>query len=75
MENQIYRLDATDNHTVEFYVCATNETEPYRSIREMALTVTKKNIQIDASLNDDELESLIQYLKDCQQYIKEYNKK
>ena len=75
MENHIYRIDATDKYIIEIYVCDTNETEPFRPIKEMALTVLKENLQIDASLNDAELESLIQYLKDCQQYIKEFNRK
>lgn len=74
MENQIYRIDLTDNKTAEFYICRTNETQPYKEIREIGLVILGNHIQLDGCLNESELESLIKYLEDCKDYITKYNK-
>ena len=73
MENQIYRLQLTDKSKLEFYVCSTNEINPYRNIKELGVCVLGKVIQLDGDLDLIELDSLISYLKDCRDYIKEYN--
>jgi hypothetical protein len=74
MENQIYRINMENNVDLEFYVCGTNELEPYREIREMALQIIIGEKQLDASLDMKELESFIKYLTECREYIVEYNK-
>ena len=73
MENQIYRIELTDESKIEFYVCSTNEINPHRKIKEIGVCVLGKVIQLDGELEISELDSLISYLKDCRKYIKEYN--
>ena len=73
MENQIYRVQLTDESKLEFYVCSTNELNPHRDIKELGVCVLGKVIQLDGDLDLIELDSLISYLKDCRDYIKEYN--
>jgi len=75
MENQIYRVGLTDKAFAELYVCHTNEIEPYRPIRELALVVIDGEKQFDASFAEEEIDSLIRYLEDCKTYIKVFNSK
>ena len=76
MENQIYRLydGAKEGSILEFWVVATNELDPYKKIKEIAITIEKEEMRLDFELNTEETESLIKYLKDSLEYIKEYNK-
>jgi len=73
MENQIYRVELTDESKLEFYVCSTNELNPHRTIKELSVCVLGKVIQLDGGLDLMELNSLISYLQDCREYIQEYN--
>jgi hypothetical protein len=75
MDNQIYRISLTDGAVVEFYVCGTNELEPYRAIKELGIVVLKGDTQLDGELNLSELDSLIKYLEDCRDHIKDFNAK
>jgi len=76
MENQIYRLyeGAKEMSILEFWVASTNELDPYKKIKEIAITIEKKEMRLDFELNTEETESLIKYLEDSLEYIKEYNK-
>lgn len=74
MENQIYRLKMVENAEIEFYVCGTNEVDPYRSIRELGVVFLSGEMQWDGEMNINELDSLIKYLTECKAYIIEYNK-
>ena len=73
MENQIYRLNLERGADLELYVVGSNELNPFRSIREMAIQIITGEKQLDTSINENELESLIKYLTDCKDYIKKYN--
>jgi len=75
MENQIYRVNMENKVDLEFYVCGTNELEPYKEIREMAIQLIIGEKQLDASLELNELDSLIKYLTDCKEYIEAFNEK
>lgn len=73
MENQIYRISLESNADLEIFVVGSNELNPYKSIREMAVQVIVGEEQLDGSLNLEELDSLIKYLNDCKEYIVKYN--
>ena len=73
MENQIYRIEMSSKYKLEFYVCETNELNPYRVIKEMGVILYDKNDQIDGELNTQQLDSLINYLTDCKHYIEQFN--
>lgn len=75
MENQIYRVGLTDKAFAEIYVCHTNELNPYKEIRELAMVVINGETQLDASFAIEEIDSLIKYLEDCKSYIKDFNSK
>jgi hypothetical protein len=73
MENQIYRINLSNEAKIEFYVCKTNNVEPNYPMREMGIVVYKEDDQVDGNLQIDELESLISYLEDCKRYIEKFN--
>jgi hypothetical protein len=73
MDNQIYRIRMPDNKTLEFYICDTNEIEPYKKTKEMGIVFLGDNKQVDGGLNYDELSSLINFLENCKEYIGDYN--
>jgi hypothetical protein len=76
MENQIYRIKLSGDALCEFYVCKTNEVNPVRNILEMGVVILDRstNLQLDGDIELDELDSFINYLQDCRNYIKEFNK-
>jgi len=73
MNNQIYRIKMSDNKSLEFAICDTNELEPFKKNKEIGVCLFGDNTQINGGLNLQELSSLIKYLKDCYEYIEEYN--
>ena len=73
MENQIYRINLENAVDLEIFVVGTNELNPYKSIREMAVQIIVGDKQLDGSLDLNELDSLIKYLNDCKEYIVKYN--
>ena len=73
MENNIYRLKLTDKSSLEFYVSSTNEINPTRYIKELGVCVLGNSFQLDGDLDLTQLNSLISYLEDCRDYIKEFN--
>ena len=73
MENQIYRINLENAVDLEIFVIRTNELNPYKSIREMAVQIIVGDKQLDGSLDLNELDSLIKYLNDCKEYIVKYN--
>lgn len=73
MENQIYRINLENAVDLEIFVIGTNELNPYKSIREMAVQIIVGEKQLDGSLDLNELDSLIKYLNDCKEYIVKYN--
>jgi hypothetical protein len=73
MENQIYRINLENAVDLEIFVIGTNELNPYKSTREMAVQIIVGEKQLDGSLDLNELDSLIKYLNDCKEYIIKYN--
>lgn len=88
IEKQVFSVPMVwnkgDDMTLEFYVCQTNELNPYREIRELGIVVyeseeKKRNSdefrQLDNS-NDfgiEEIERLIKYLQKVKKHIKVFN--
>lgn len=75
MENQIYRINMESGGDLEFYVCGTNEINPYRETREIGIQLIIEEKQLDAGLDVNELNSFIDYLTKCRDYIVDYNSK
>ena len=75
MENQIYRVNMKSKVDLEFYVCGTNEINPYRETREIGIQLIIEEKQLDAGLDVNELNSFIDYLTKCRDYIVDYNSK
>lgn len=82
MKNEFYRISDTNSslaenrNDIEFYCCQTNELNPTRDIMELGIVVTDlKGLQIDFSLDQDELNSLINYLTRLYRYNEEFNNK
>lgn len=75
MENQFYKVEMSDKHKLEFYVCDTNEVSPYRKIKDLGIVIYKVDVQIDGSLDANGLDSLIKYLSECRDYINQFNEK
>lgn len=75
MENVIYRIELNSDAQLEFYVCDTNELNPVRDIKEIGIVLLEGNNQLDGQLNENELDSLIDYLNDCKHYIAKFNEK
>jgi hypothetical protein len=74
MENQIYKMGMTDGFVFEAWVCDTNEVLPYKAIKQVSITVHKKDgPQIDADFTEQELDSFIKYLSDCRTHINAFN--
>lgn len=73
MENIIYRINMENATDLEFFVCGTNEVEPYRRTKEVGIQLILGDKQLDASLELDDLDSLIKYLEDCKSYITKFN--
>ena len=75
MENLIYRITMESKADLEIFVCSTNELNPYRKIREIGVQLIIEEKQLDASLDINELNSLIKYLSQCRDYIFDFNNK
>ena len=75
MENQIYRVNMESKVDLEFYVCGTNELNPYKETREIGIQLIIEEKQLDAGLDVNELNSFINYLTKCRDHIIDYNSK
>lgn len=75
MENQIYRLRDGRGADLEFWIRDTNNVYPYSEIKELAVTLTNKDddIQLDFGADENGIKSLIKYLEYSLEYIEEYN--
>lgn len=75
MERQKYEVRGTDNKTIEFFCCVTNDLNPTRDIRELGIVVFDKDgLQIYFDFDEKEFDSLIDYLIRLRDYCKEFNK-
>ena len=75
MENQIYRINMESGIDLEFYFCGTNELNPYKETREIGIQLIIEEKQLDAGLDANELNSFIDYLTKCRDYIVDFNSK
>ena len=75
MENHIYRVNMESKVDLEFYVCGTNELNPYKETREIGIQLIIEEKQLNAGLDVNELNSFIDYLTKCRDYIIDYNSK
>lgn len=78
MKNQIYRLPLTFSSNkelpLEFYIAEMNEVNPVRDTLCLAVQIVDGDSQMDAVLDQEELESLIDYLEKCERAIRDFNK-
>ena len=54
-------------------VVSTNEVEPYREIKELGICVFNEDTQLDFSLKESEIRSLVRFLNDSLEYVKHFN--
>lgn len=67
MRNIIYRLNGSDNFTMEYWCC----NEDIKDDSEVAITIYNKtdDKQIDFDMPLKEIDSLISYLEGCREYL------
>ena len=58
---------------MEFSIFNTNEINPHKEQKELGVVIIADGIQIDGSFDDDDLNSLINFLHDCRRYITSFN--
>jgi hypothetical protein len=88
IEDQIFQFPMTFNKgndmLLEFFVCKTNEVDPYREVRELGIVIYEKDEEKRISneyrqmdnMNEfgvDEIEKLIKYLQKVKKHIKTFN--
>jgi hypothetical protein len=88
IEDQIFQFPMTFNKgndmLLEFFVCKTNDIDPYREVRELGIAIYEKDEekrisnefrQLDNSneIGIEEIESLIKYLHKVKKHIKTFN--
>ena len=74
MENQVYRLEDGSSVNLEFWICDSNDIEPIKDIKEIAITLEDGESRYDFDLDIDSTKSLIKYLKESLKYVEKYNK-
>ena len=73
-----------DDMILEFYVCKTNDINPYRDIRELGIVIYEKDKTLRESdefrqidnyneFDVEEIEKLIKYLHKVKKHIKTFN--
>ena len=70
MKNQFYRLFLTNNMKLELSYYDDSEDSPESHDKMLAICVYGKDLQFDAMLYEDEIDSLIDYLKRIKDEIK-----
>lgn len=74
MINQFYRVELNDKNKAEFYIVKKNELNPKMNILELGVCIfNDKDLQLDGLLDVNAIDSLMQYLSECKEYIVEYN--
>jgi hypothetical protein len=88
IEDQIFQFPMTFNKgndmLLEFFVCKTNDIDPYREVRELGIVIYEKDEEKRISneyrqmdnMNEfgvDEIEKLIKYLQKVKKHIKTFN--
>jgi hypothetical protein len=90
IEDQVFKIQMSGNSkrslTLEFYVCNSNELNPYRETKELGVilydtdeALRKSNEYIQYN-NDDEIginevDELVKYLQKAKKHIKQFNDK
>jgi len=74
MDKQIYRLsEVEDTGEFEFFVCGTNDVEPYIPLKTIGAVFLKDGDQVNFDFDEQDIDSLIKYLSDAKEYIEKYN--
>ena len=73
MKNKILRILGTHCSKMEFFCADTNETNPYREIKEGGIVVLKDDIQLDFDLDEEELNELIDFLTEIRDRVSQFN--
>lgn len=74
MNNQIFRIETTNKTSIEISIIGSNEVAPYVKTKEIDIRVIGDGLEIIGGLNLEELNSLIKYLTQCEDYIDNYNR-
>lgn len=75
MKNQVYRLSNGSGIHLDIWIVDTNEINPVKDIKEIAITIyDNKDLQIDFDLDEDDIKSLMNYLENSLEYIEKFNK-
>ena len=78
MENIIYQKNfsqkVSDKSKIDIYIGGTNYITSSKEIKSLFLTVISNDIQLDTEFEINEIDSLIKFLQECREYIKEYNR-
>jgi len=74
MENQIYRVELSQEKKLEFWISNTNTLNPSIPQKEIGIMVFDKgDFQLDGSLDMQEIDSLINYLQDAKRHCERFN--
>ncbi len=88
IDEQIFQVPMVwnkgDDMILEFYVCKTNDINPYRDIRELGIVIYEKDKTLRESdefrqidnyneFDVEEIEKLIKYLHKVKKHIKTFN--
>ncbi|WP_431129706.1 hypothetical protein [Flagellimonas flava] len=79
MENQIYKLQEEEGTSLSFWICDTNDVDPYDvdlyvETKEIVVTFNQGDSDYDFDLSESAARSLIKYLSESLVHITEYNK-
>ena len=71
---EIEMLGRDEDTKLEFFICDTNELDPYREIKEIGIVIHGNKFgQLDGQLDVDQLKDLINYLNRCKRRIIKFN--
>ena len=77
MKNVVYRTGAlgigNEKLSIEFYVSTSKVFNPEREIKELEIEISGENTSISADLNEEELDSLVDFLQDCRRHVMSFN--
>lgn len=73
MENQIYRIYGTESSRIEFSIIDTNEIEPYKDIKEVAVDFIDGKNEFPFTMELSEAKSLLKYLDNAIDFCEDFN--
>lgn len=78
MKNKILRLygvgSDNNDYKMEISCFDTNEIEPYREIKECGIVIIGNDLQVNFSIDEEELSEIIDFSSEMENYISIFNK-